>query len=606
MRTELVRSVSLLLALVATGLGAQVEGETLARLDGTAVEVAEIERRIPELMEKVWVPGMSVLVVRDGAIAYRQNFGTRSARTGEPITPSTSFAGLSFSKTITAYLVMRMVEKGLFDLDRPLHSYLQKPVPKYDFYTDLAGDEAHLAITARHVLSHTTGWPNWRWFMPGRKLAFLFPPGERHSYSGEGFAYLQLALEEATGKAFEELAQRFVFAPLDMSRSSMLWQPSYEADFAEDHDLLGRPLRRDRRDNASAAGSLQTTIGDYARFLMAVLSAQGLEPARRDAMIAPHVPIRHARMFGPRIYEETTDHRERGLAWTLGFGRVETPFGPAFFHTGNDMGSANYAIAFPERRAAVVLMGNSNRLEGIAEDVVELLTGDSSSPFDFLGYLRFDGPRQRWLKTLADNGPTAGRAYWESLGQVRVSEGLDDEEAFARGAEALAHFRTLDEALELQSWRRELFPTSSSAVRDSTKLLLGRGRARQAVALVDSALEALGTDSGLEWFATWTRALANPTVMSVERLADCAGEYGPRRFELRAGRLFYGRDQTLPSDYQELTAMGADTFVLPDADFFRLRFEFDDAGKAVRVHGEYEDGRVDSNDRSAPAKAPSR
>ena len=597
--------VGVLVALWSSALAApaQEAQKTLLRLDGSSIAISEIEQRIPDLMAKVWLPGMSVTVVRDGAIAYSRSFGVRDARTREALSPETSFTGLSFSKTITAYLVMRLVEKGVIDLDRPLHTYLPKPVPEYEFYADLQGDARYKQITARHVLSHTTGWPNWRFLTDEGTLHFLFDPGTRHSYSGEGFAYLQLALEEHTGKDFTDLARKEVFAPLDMARSSMIWEPQYERNYAEDHDLFGRPMQRDRRDTASAAGSLQTSIGDYTRFLIAVMNAQGLDPATRDLMLSPQVAIRHARMFGPRLFEETSSHEGTDLSWTLGWGRISTPYGWAFFHTGNDRGSANYAIAFPEVRAAVVLMGNSNRLEGIAQDVVELLTADRSSPFDFLGYERWDGPRQNWLRTLAEEGAAAGRTYWESLDVLRQEHGLDQEEAFRDGGEALAHFGTVENAVEFQNWRREMFPESSQAVRDLVRLLLDAGRAAEAVSQLEDAVrqsnpEAPGLASELEWFAAWVGAIAQPVHVSPERLEALAGEYEARRFELRDGRLFYGRDETKPEEYSELISMGDDTFVLNAYDFFRLRFELDDQGRATRVFGLYEDGHTDSNERT--------
>jgi hypothetical protein len=276
---------------------------------------------------------------------------------------------------------------------------------------------------------------------------------------------------------------------------------------------------------------------------------------------------------------------------------VRTPFGWAIFHTGNDRGSANYTIAWPEARAAVVIMGNSNRLEAIAQDVVELLSGDRSSPFEFLGYDRWDDPRQLWLTTLAGEGAAAGRRYWESLGPEREEWGLDDEEAFARGAEALAHFRGIEESLELHRWRRSLFPESADAVRDQVRALVDAGKVAEAVAELDGVPDPLAEE--LAWFEAWVRAVANPVEVPTERLESYAGEYEVRRFELRGDQLFYGRDATPAEDFDPLVGMSEDTFVMPDVDFFRLRFETDESGRATRVVGVYEDGREDSNPRTA-------
>ena len=102
---------------------------------------------------------------------------------------------------------MLLVEEGVIDLDKPLQAYLAKPLPDYPAYADLAGDERYKQITARMVLSHSTGFPNWRQFEPDGRLKFLFAPGARYSYSGEGFALLQMVVEEITGRDLETLAQ---------------------------------------------------------------------------------------------------------------------------------------------------------------------------------------------------------------------------------------------------------------------------------------------------------------------------------------------------------------------------------------------------------------
>ncbi len=573
----------------------------LVRLDGSTVSAAEIETRIAGWMEAVRLPGMAIAVLHDGELVLQENYGVRDVRDHRPLTEATSFAGLSFSKTITAYLAMRLVDQGRLDLDRPLAELLPASLPTYDFYTDLEGDERHRALTARHVLTHTTGWPNWRWFTPEDRLSFLYEPGERHSYSGEGFAFLQLAIEEHTGKGFEELAQEEVFAPLGMKRSSMVWQERFETDYAEDHDLAGRPLRRERRDEPQAAGSLQTTAVDYARFLRAVLTGEGLSDTARRGLVSRQVQVRHRRMFGPLAVETTSEHEATGLGWTLGWGYVETPFGPAIFHTGNDVGSANYSIAFLEPRVAVVLMGNSQRLEGIAADVVALLTGDRSSPFDYLGYRAWDAPWQQWLNTLAAAGVEAGRKYWREVGDSGALEGLEDEESFRWAATIVARERSPQEALEVFAWRRELFPESIEAIREEVRFSLDHFGGEAALRSLEAALGSGEREGELDWFHAWLRALHRPVEVDPARLERFAGEYEVRRVELRDGRLFYGRDATRPEDYAELFALAPDTFVLRSADFFRLRFETDESGAVTGVTGLYEDGRTDSNTRTRRA-----
>ena len=191
--------------------------------------------------------------------------------------PQTVFRAASSSKPVFAYLVLRLADEG--DLDRPLHQYLGKPLPEYPDYADLAAEPRYRAITARMALSHTTGFPSWRWQAKDKKLAILFDPGTRLSYSGEGYRYLQFVVESLTRKGLDELARDRVFVPLGMERSSYFLQPRFEGGIAL--YLAGIPpvFREKIRTEANAAGSLLTTAADYARFLLAAMDGKDL---RRD------------------------------------------------------------------------------------------------------------------------------------------------------------------------------------------------------------------------------------------------------------------------------------------------------------------------------------
>src|SRR6185295_15686609 len=162
--------------------------------------------------------------------------------------------------------VVKLVDAGKIDLDAPLSKYLPG---------DYIEDPRQSAITARRVLSHTSGLPNWR--PPGQPLKIHFAPGERFSYSGEGFVYLQKAVERVTGQTLGALMKRLVFDPLRMTSSSYLWEDRYEKTKARGHDSAGVPRAMRRPAEAFSAASLHTTSLDYGRFLAAVLDGAGLK-----------------------------------------------------------------------------------------------------------------------------------------------------------------------------------------------------------------------------------------------------------------------------------------------------------------------------------------
>src|SRR5215467_468183 len=142
--------------------------------------VARLETEVPRLMREADIPGMSITLIRGGKIAWHGNFGVKNAKSAQPIDDDTVFEAASLSKPVFAYAVLKLVEQGKLGLDVPLTSYLPKPY---------IADDRLKEITARFVLSHRTGFPNWRG--EGNPLTIHFTPGERFSYSGEGFVYLQ-------------------------------------------------------------------------------------------------------------------------------------------------------------------------------------------------------------------------------------------------------------------------------------------------------------------------------------------------------------------------------------------------------------------------------
>jgi CubicO group peptidase (beta-lactamase class C family) len=162
-----------------------------------------LEAFIEQTLEGAGVTGLSCAILNDAKLAYQKAFGYRNKNDGSLNDEQTIFAAASFSKAVFAYLAMLLAEEKVIDLDTPLEKYLQKPLYEYPAYADLKGDDRYKQITARMALSHTTGFPNLRFLMPDGKLGFLFPPGSRHSYSGEGINLLQVIVEEVTGRDLE-------------------------------------------------------------------------------------------------------------------------------------------------------------------------------------------------------------------------------------------------------------------------------------------------------------------------------------------------------------------------------------------------------------------
>lgn len=227
---------------------------------------SQLNTLVPTLIEEFHTPGVSIAVIHSRQVVLNRCFGVRSTETRDPVGPETLFEAASMSKPLFAAGVMRLVEQKQLDLDRPLCEYLAEPY--------LADEPLHQKITARMVLQHTSGFPNWRkgGWRAGGPLPVKFEPGTKFGYSGEGFLYLQRVVEKITGEKLETWMRRTVFEPLEMSQSSFVWHDDFRSSVASGHDASGKVKTAGKRfEIANAAFSLFTTPSDYARFLMVMM-----------------------------------------------------------------------------------------------------------------------------------------------------------------------------------------------------------------------------------------------------------------------------------------------------------------------------------------------
>jgi CubicO group peptidase (beta-lactamase class C family) len=282
---------------------------------------------------------------------------------------------------------MQLVEAGKLNLDKPIYTYLPKPLPEYDDYKDLENDNRWKLITARHCLAHTTGFPNWREFNPreNNKLEFFFTPGERYAYSGEGIYLLQLVVETITGKKLETLAQEQIFQPFGMYRTSFLWQPAFETNFAVGHNTNEDPQKKDKRIRASAAGSMETTLADYTKFLAAILKGKGLNERSRIEMFTKQIGIYNKHQFPSLNTDTTSENISIDLGYGLGWGLFLTPYGKAYFKEGHGNGWQHYTISIPDRKFSLLIMSNSANGESIFKTLIETIAG-VSFPWVWEGY----------------------------------------------------------------------------------------------------------------------------------------------------------------------------------------------------------------------------
>jgi CubicO group peptidase (beta-lactamase class C family) len=377
----------------ASGAGAALH----RTLDGREIAPAALDARVERLMQANRVQGLALAFVEEGQVTLVKTYGWRDLENHLPLLPDTVLYGASLTKATFAYMVMQLVDEGRIDLDRRIGEYLPKPLPEYGKYADLASDPRWSQLTMRILLDHTSGFANFRFFPPdgppydpNGKLKLYFDPGTRYAYSGEGILLAQRVLEYGLGLDVGAEMQRRVFDRLGMTRTSMTWQESFGENAAQGYTSEGKRQEHEKRSKVGAAGSMDTTIGDWSRFLAAVVRGEGLSSASKAEMIRRQIAIHSAVQFPTLRPETTTAYEPIALGYGLGWGVFETPFGHAFFKEGHDDGTANYALCVEPRRACILVMSNDVRTEGILKPLVDDLMGPTNLPWKWENYIPYD------------------------------------------------------------------------------------------------------------------------------------------------------------------------------------------------------------------------
>jgi CubicO group peptidase (beta-lactamase class C family) len=360
----------------------------VVRLDGSTITPTEIETTVNRLIDAAKVPGIGIAILNNRRLVYLKAFGARDVANHLPLTPDSVMTAASYTKSTFAVMVMQLVEAGTLHLDKPIYEYLPKPLPSYPDYQDLAADERYKRITARMLLNHTAGFHNLRVLNKGR-LQVNFEPGSRYAYSGEGIQLLQFVVEAITNTPVNDLMRARIFKPFGMTRTSMVWEPAFETDYANAYNEWGRSMGPQRRTRAGAAGSMQTTLADFARFVEGVMQGKGLDTRTRAEMFKPQVTILSRRQF-PTLSTETTDQNESiALSYGLGWGVFWSPAGKAVFKEGHDEGFQHYTVVFDDRGTGMVMMSNSSNAEGIFQELSETLIRNTYTPFEWEGYVPY-------------------------------------------------------------------------------------------------------------------------------------------------------------------------------------------------------------------------
>lgn len=347
---------------------------------------AAIDAEAARLMAASQARGMAVAVIDAGRVVHVAAYGHRNAA-GEPLQTDTVMYGASLTKAVFGQLVMQLVDAGQLDLDRPLADYLDQPLPdyprdgKYGPYPHLADEPRWRRLTARMLLTHSGGFANFAFLEPDGRLRMHFDPGTRYAYSGEGLILLQFVLEKGLGLDMGTEAQRRLFAPLGMTRTSLMWRADFRPNLADGWTAEGKPVPHDERSRVRVAGSMDTTIADFARFAAGYVSGTGLKAASAAELTKPQLAITTASQFPTLQPELPPAQRRADLSSGLGVVTFTGPQGAGFFKGGHNDSTGNTWVCVKAAQRCIVILANDVRAERAFPRLVEFVLGDTGVPW---------------------------------------------------------------------------------------------------------------------------------------------------------------------------------------------------------------------------------
>jgi len=298
------------------------------------VQVNFSDAEIQKLLVENKIPALGIGVITGGKLSQIKVFG--ELKKGETAPFDTIFNVASLTKPAVALVALKLVDAGKLNLDEPLDKYWVDP--------DVTTDARHKKLTARLVLSHQTGFPNWRWLSKSKKLEFEFEPGTKYQYSGEGFEYLRKALENKFKTPLDKLADELIFKPLEMRDTRFFWDAAMnESRFAVGYDAQGNPYKINKNKSANAADDLLTTVEDYGKFMVSVMNGGGLSAKTFAEMVRRQVKTKENKYFG--------------LGWEiydLGSGEY------ALSHGGSDEGVKALVFLLPKTGQGLLIFTNSD------------------------------------------------------------------------------------------------------------------------------------------------------------------------------------------------------------------------------------------------------
>jgi CubicO group peptidase (beta-lactamase class C family) len=301
-----------------------------------------IKQQLPMWLEQANTPAAAVALVENGKVQWSVVAGTQQP--GVEADSNTLFNVASLAKPVSAELAIQLVKKHGLNLESPAAQYWIDP--------DIKEHNWLGKLTFSHLLSHQSGFPNWR-AQTENVLTFNFEPGTRSGYSGEGYVYLARALENKTHQSFEDMLHQAVLAPAGVT--SAMWSPGSEYASRMAHPKgpegkFGKPST-----TRSAADDLYITIDDYAKFTQFVINEHVANPATPEHRWQITHDMRDQLCQPERLVAKYCPNH---VGFAMGWSVFEYDKRSLYLQGGGDWGERSMVVISPEEQKAVIVFTN--------------------------------------------------------------------------------------------------------------------------------------------------------------------------------------------------------------------------------------------------------
>jgi CubicO group peptidase (beta-lactamase class C family) len=334
-----------LLLIIAFGLYSFAQQPHYFVANGKKVNIKEFNKRIANAMDDIGIPGVSLAIIDHDSVVFSNAYGYVT-KGGEKLNRETIFEACSLSKTFLVYLVYKMVDKGLLDLDKPMYKYMRK-----ENFENMPG---YQLITPRMILSHCSGIENWREMNNPDSLEIVAFPGTSYVYSGEGYHYLAEVMEMLIKEPYERTVKRVVLTPLHLNRTftSYAKDNSSPLNYAIGHTIMGDTIPKKKNYTPVPAAGVHTTPEDYANLIIAICNGKYVSAARIKDMLTPSIRL---------IDTDSLTH------YGPGFEVIYSPHDTLICHEGANAGFRNVFFYSVRNKRGFVLMTNHEWGKKLAE-----------------------------------------------------------------------------------------------------------------------------------------------------------------------------------------------------------------------------------------------